>query len=1087
MLEDNREQLDQLNQQVDTLYQLGHYTHAIQLGIHARDLALRLLGADDLTYATSLNNLGTVYDAVGNYEQAADLYVMALAIRRTILGEVHPVVAQSQHNLAALSEAVGDYTQAEQLYQQALTIRRATLGNTHPDIATTLNNLAELYRLQGKYPQAEAFHKEALQMRQALLPEGHPEIGTSLNNLALLYGTTGKYPQAETLYKQALAIWQTSLGNMHPHTGACFNNLAALYELTGDYVQAEKFYQEALEIRKAALGEEHSDVADTLNNLAGLYRLTGRYQRAEPLYQQSLILRRRLYGERHPDVAESLNNLGVMYQVMGHMPQALNHYRQAMSIWRAVLGDEHPQVGMCFNNIGALYMDIGDYTRAEHFYLRALAIRLTALGQIHVDSADTLNNLAELYFYRQDYRQAALFYKHAWEIRREVLGEVHADVAASLNNLALVHEAMGNDEQAEDFYLQASTIWNKAVGGQHPDIATHQYNLAVFYLARGRIMEAWTLIKQATEIDDLFIGQIFSISSENQRMAYLSMLQNHYNVLLSFVYQYHSLIPSLIPWGFDVIQHRKTIRAEVLAVQRDVLLGGHYPTLVPKLQELNRLHTQIAQKVLAGPGPEGLEAYRQFLEEQTAQKDRLEAELARQIPEMNLMSQLQQVDRQSLCQILPAGSALVEFAQFYQFAFQTFSGPHTLQDQTAHYVAFVLLSGEPDTVQLIDIGSAGGINQMIATFRASLIGTGRHLSTGMPEEEIGRDNGSVLRAAVFDPLLPVLHESKRLFLAPDGDLYSLSFEILPTDDGNHLIDSYQISYLDAGRDLLRLKSWSAPQSEKPLVLAAPEFDLSSIEQISSQRVSQAEEQLRQLLDERTFSFAPLPGAEKEGKEVAAYLGVTPYLGREAVESRLKSWRSPGVLHIATHGFFLKNAAERKISPSSVSRSRLEWLLTQNIENPLLRSGLALAGANTWSRRGALPEEAEDGILTAEDVSGLDLLATSLVVLSACETGLGEVQIGEGVFGLRRAFMLAGTRTLIMSLWKVPDRQTQELMERFYRAIVAGIPCGEALQRAKQDMKNLYENPFYWGAFICQGDPYTTYLPASDNHSITGGT
>jgi CHAT domain-containing protein len=213
--------------------------------------------------------------------------------------------------------------------------------------------------------------------------------------------------------------------------------------------------------------------------------------------------------------------------------------------------------------------------------------------------------------------------------------------------------------------------------------------------------------------------------------------------------------------------------------------------------------------------------------------------------------------------------------------------------------------------------------------------------------------------------------------------------------------------------------------------------------------------------------------QQEGKQVAHYLGVTPYLEQDATESRLKSWQSPDVLHIATHGFFLKNATTRERPPTSADISRLEWLLTQPVENPLLCSGLALAGANTWSRRGILPPEAEDGILTAEDVSSLDLLATRLVVLSACETGLGEVQIGEGVFGLRRAFTLAGARTLIMSLWKVPDSQTQELMERFYQSIIAGLPCGEALQQAKQDMKKRYKNPFYWGAFICQGDPYTT--------------
>ena len=149
------------------------------------------------------------------------------------------------------------------------------------------------------------------------------------------------------------------------------------------------------------------------------------------------------------------------------------------------------------------------------------------------------------------------------------------------------------------------------------------------------------------------------------------------------------------------------------------------------------------------------------------------------------------------------------------------------------------------------------------------------------------------------------------------------------------------------------------------------------------------------------------------------------------------------------------------------------------ENPLLRSGLALAGANTWRKKGSLPPEAEDGILTAEDVSGLDLLDTELVVLSACETGLGEVQTGEGVFGLRRAFVLAGAKTLVMSLWKVPDRQTQELMVDFYRRVLEGQPRAEALRQAQLAMKSKYPNPYYWGAFICQGNPHA--MPSMTTH------
>ncbi len=334
-----------------------------------------------------------------------------------------------------------------------------------------------------------------------------------------------------------------------------------------------------------------------------------------------------------------------------------------------------------------------------------------------------------------------------------------------------------------------------------------------------------------------------------------------------------------------------------------------------------------------------------------------------------------------------------------------------------------------------------------------------------------------MREALFDPLLPALGSGKRLLLAPDGDLTRLPFEVLPTDDGRRLIDEYRISYLGAGRDVLRFGAAVSGQAGAPVVAADPDFDLDEAGARGQAASAEVGGRRSRDLKQRDLSFGRLPGTRVEGERIARMLGVEPWMGSEVLEARIKNCRSPRILHLATHGYFLEDQAR---DPNKELRGlgAVEWpaggamgrLTGPGLENPLLRSMLILAGFNTWFKHGHLPAEAEDGMLTAEDVTGMDLLATELVVLSACETALGEVHAGEGVFGLRRAFVLAWAKTLVMSLWKVPDEQPRELMEDFYRRILRGEGRAEALRQAQLEMKRKYPDPFYWGAFICQGDP-----------------
>ena len=938
-----------------------------------------------------------------------------------------------------------------------------------------------------------------MEIRRAALGEGHPNYADSLNNLAVLYRETGDYAAAEPLFRQAMEIRRAALGEGHPNYADSLNSLASLYHVMGDYAAAEPLYRQALEIRRAALGEDHPDYARPLNNLAVLYERMGDYAAAEPLQRQALEIRRAALGEGHPDYAISLNSLASLYHVMGDYAAAEPLYRQAMEIRRAALGEGHPDYARPLNNLASLYRATGDYSAAEPLHRQALEIHRVALGEGHPDYAISLSNLALLYEVMGDYAAALPLCRQALEIRRAALGEGHPDYAISLSNLAVLYETMGDYAAAEPLHRQALEIRRAALGEGHPHYASSLYSLAVLSVAMDRELDALSLMQQAAAIDDRMIGQIFSIGSEQQRAGFLATLQWNTDVLLSLVLNHLDQSHEAVQAALDLVLRRKALRAEGQADQRDAMLGGRYPQLEPRLRELRALRARIVQKTLAGPGPEGASAHHRQLAEWAGLRDGLEGEIARQIPEMNLEQKLRAADRRAVALGLSEGVTLVEFVRFKVYDFKAVPARGEAGWKPARYVAFVLRAGDPDEPRLIDLGEAEPIDRLIADFRAGVVAEAEGEADRDMEKRREKapptaegDAGLALRAALFDRLALPLDGHNRLLLAPDGDLARLPFEVLPAAAGRRLIDDYHISYLSCGRDVLRFRAASTAEPARPMILADPDFDL---ERVSIREPSQpsagfwtrllgrdkkapttpeppipvlatatgvASRHSRELdRDRSAYHFHRLPGTRAEGERVAAMLGVSPWLDVTALEGRLKTaCRSPRILHLATHGFFLPHE-ERDLNREgrglgfdygvfSGAKDGMDRLSGPLMENPMLRSGLALAGANTWLKAGNPPEEAEDGLLTAEDVTGLDLLATELVVLSACETGLGQVHVGEGVFGLRRAFVLAGAKTLVMSLWKVPDEPTRELMEDFYGRLLAGQGRAEALRGAARD-------------------------------------
>jgi CHAT domain-containing protein/Tfp pilus assembly protein PilF len=891
----------------------------------------------------------------------------------------------------------------------------------------------------------------------------------------------GRYQEAIIPAQKALAILEKTLGPEHPSVAAGLHNLAELYCSSGDYSKAEPLYKRSLAVREKALGPEHHDVATSLNSLALLYKSLGDYAKAEPMYKRSLAIWEKALGPEHPDVSTSLNNLAELYRAIGDYAKAEPFYKRSLAIAEKTLGPEHPSVAISLNNLALLYQSLGNYAKAEPLFKRSLTVLEKALGPNHPYVAQSLNNLAGLYDLLGDYAKAESLLKRSLGIREKALGPDHYHVAQSLNNLAGVYRALGDYAKAMPLYTRSLAIREKALGPSHPHVSTGLYNLAGLYAALDDFQKAHGMYVKAQQIDGKLIDQIMGFTSERQKMKFLSMKEWDLFVFLSLVDQYLSQDPSARKDALDGWLRRKGIILEAQKRFQEALVYSDDPQAIKTFQKLASVRAQLSKLAFSGPGKAGPEAHKKQIAGLEAKKSKLEARLSQLSKAFAVKQKVSKADSLKVSNALPEDTALLEFARIRKYNFKA-KGKEK-KWLPAHYLAFVVHAGRGGKPGMVDLGDAGEIDRAVTHLKKEIVD-----SKDIKDPERAKASKKLYKL-VFEPLLRELGNKREIFISPDGNLNLMPFEVLQRPDGRFLIEDYTFNYLAAGRDIIGFGEITE-KGNKALLMGDPDFDMgtgekdSTLSRLSLTRVKHERMAVRSS-DMRGFHFSRLPGTRQEVKAIYDLLGkdrVELYLGKEALEEVLRSKGTPRILHLATHGFFLTDleldalagdAMDRGIHISSMAPKATEKPV--KIENPLLRSGIALAGANKSIKSG--DTDKSDGIVTAEKILGLKLRGTDMVVLSACETGVGEVQTGEGIFGLRRAFTQAGAKSLVMSMWSVPDRETKELMVEFYRNIQSGEMdrCKALRQAALKEMKILkkrygHTNPFYWAAFVFMGEP-----------------
>ena len=974
-----------------------------------------------------LNQRVTQLFEQGKYREAIPIAEGAVEVSKRSRGLDDPETAEALNNLGVLFQKIGNYAKAEPLLQAALRIRQKALGPEHTLTANSLNNLGELYQDMHEYAKAEPLLQEALRIRQKVLGQEHADTAQSLNNLALLYWVMGEYSKAEPLYQEALRIRQKVLGSEHPDTATSLNNLALVYQDMGEYSKAEPLLQEALRIRQKVLGPEHPDTAQSLNNLALLYKAMGEYAKAEPLYQAALRIQQRISGSEDTGTGVSLNNLGELYRAMGEYAKAEPLLQEALRIWQKVLGPEHPYTAVSLNNLASLYHDMHEYARAEPLREEALRIRQKVLGPEHPLTATSLNDLGSLYQDMGEYAKAEPLLKEALRIWQKVLGPEHSDTATGLDNLAGLYRAMGEYAKGEPLLKEALRIWQKVLGPEHPLTATGLDNLALLEFDLGRIDEATALARQASAVDLTILSKIFSFTSEQQRLAYLD------------IFRPYILFPILKGTEADLAAAILRYKGVVLdSIIEDRLLaeasqGSEDQKLVEQLnldkRQLGQLYLQPAQKLSAETN--------QQIEALEGEIEKMESQLAQHVAGLGqarhaLGGRLEQVQP-----VIPNDAALIEYLRYSDYL-----GKGKWEQR---YGAIVLFSqGAP---LWIPLGKANEIEHLVRRY-----GT---LVRGSPGEDELSANLQALYEVLWAPIGQTLpSQTKRIIISPDGQLNFISFATLLTKDQHFLAERYSVQYVSSGRDLLREVR---PSTAKEVVLFAnPDFNLGSTAMLAKADNRSADAGAVRGSEKRDiedWSFGSLTGTQQESDElIKKFVGwgwtPTDFTAKEATKEALLKIHSPYILHLATHGFFAKeDPTATQPEPEASLNERQSVTKSKFFKNPMHRSGLALAGAQTtieaWKHEEVPPVE-NDGILTAEDVSTLDLQGTWLVTLSACDTGSGEARAGEGVMGLRRGFIQAGAQNLLMTLWPISDEVTVQIMSDFYEAAHNSGKAPEAL-------------------------------------------
>ena len=1006
---------------------LGNYTEAIHFETEALNIKEQTLGKEHPDYLKSLSNLSIYYSTLGNYAEAIHFETEALNIKEQALGKEHPDYAQSLGNLANYYESLGNYTEAIKFVSETVSITGSVLGKEHPDYATSLHNLAHLYYRLGNYTEASQLETKALNIRERTFGKRNSDYLKSLSNLSIYYSDLGNYAEAIRLGTEALNTREQTLGKEHPDYVQSLGNLANYYELLGDYTKAIKLGSETVSIIGSVLGKEHPDYPRALSNLANYYSDLGNYTEAIRLGTEALNIRERILGKEHPDYAQSLGNLAIEYRYLSNYTEAFRLDTEALNIRERILGKEHPDYLKSLSNLALYHSDLGDQDEAIRLWTEMLNTRERILGKEHPDYALNLDNLAGAYCSLGNYDEAIRLGTEALNTIERVLGKEHPDYATTLKTLSTCYSALENYDEAIRLGTEAVNITEHSCGIRHPRLIYQKAALSSYYFNNNDFKNAEQYVIDINNAYKNYIRNTFANLASSERSLFWNAENSWFEKAIN-IYAYYTCSQQIISDGYDLTLFSKGILLNSERDFSDLIMESNdkdaietFDKLRTTRSTLNKLYEKpIAKRFL---NTDSLENVAIHLEKKLIGKSKIYGDFTH-----NMTICWKDIQKK-----LNPNDVAVEFVCF------------PIQNDSIIYAAYVVDSKMKNP-------------KMITLFEARQL-----------EKISGASyyTTPVLSRLVWSKLDNYISNSDNIYFAPAGELHNIAIESLPDYNANSIIsDRHNFYRLSSTRQLA--VNMDKNPLEKAVLYGGLRYN-------TSVEILEKDAKKYSIFSARDFSAivqtdslslrggaSELPATKIEVEDIDRKfksVNVKPllYTDTTGTEASFKdlSGKKINIMHIATHGFYWTEKEARRMNNLNFLQLNDNKSARYVEDKALTRTGMLFSGANNALSGKPIPENIQDGILTAREISFLNLRGLDMVAMSACQTGLGEIT-GDGVFGLQRGFKKAGANSLLMSLWKVDDKATQMLMTKFYEYFLSGKSKLKSLTLAQKYLREYEE-------------------------------